>query len=175
MTKTLALLCLLPSLAAAQSLFAVSLTEVGPKKIQVIKEVRTATGLGLKDAKDLVEGPLPVVVKGGLPRADADKILKALIDAGAGAAIAADGVAVKAAAPAQTGPAGFSVRLDSFGQAKIGCIKVVRDATGLGLADTKKLVESAPAVMKQGLTKDQAEKLAAELKAAGGTAVVIAP
>jgi large subunit ribosomal protein L7/L12 len=56
------------------------------KKIGVIKVVREATGLGLKEAKDLVEGA-PKKVKEGLPKADADKLLKALKEAGADAVL----------------------------------------------------------------------------------------
>jgi len=52
------------------------------KKIGIIKVVREATGLGLKEAKDLVEGA-PKEVKGGVNKADADKLKKALVDAGA--------------------------------------------------------------------------------------------
>ena len=56
------------------------------KKISVIKVVREATGLGLKEAKDLVEGA-PKKVKEGIPKADAEKLLKALKDAGADAVL----------------------------------------------------------------------------------------
>lgn len=52
------------------------------KKIGIIKVVREATGLGLKEAKDLVEGA-PKEVKGGVNKADSDKLKKALVDAGA--------------------------------------------------------------------------------------------
>ena len=62
--------------------FDVVLKAAGDKKIQVIKEVRTATGLGLKEAKDLVEGA-PKVVKDNLEKADAEKLKKALEDQGA--------------------------------------------------------------------------------------------
>lgn len=173
MTRPASLAVLLFALAAgAEPRFDVSLTALGPKKIMVIKEVRTATGLGLADAKALVERPMPVLVKAGLTRAEADALVKALADAGAGAALTPAGEAARAPPPAPAGPAGFAVKLESFGEAKIGCIKVVRDATGLGLADTKKLVESAPVVVKSGLTQQAAQKLAAALTAAGGTAKV---
>ncbi len=66
----------------AKSTFDVVLKAAGDKKIQVIKEVRTATGLGLKEAKDLVEGA-PKVVKEGLEKAEAEKLKKALEDQGA--------------------------------------------------------------------------------------------
>jgi large subunit ribosomal protein L7/L12 len=62
--------------------FDVVLKASGDKKIQVIKVVRTATGLGLKEAKDLVEGA-PKVVKEALPKADADKLKKELEEQGA--------------------------------------------------------------------------------------------
>lgn len=62
--------------------FDVILASAGDKKINVIKEVRTITGLGLKEAKDLVEGA-PKPLKSGVPKEEADKIKKALEDAGA--------------------------------------------------------------------------------------------
>ena len=65
-----------------QTEFAVELTGGGDKKIQVIKEVRTATGLGLKEAKDLVEGA-PKTVKEGLTKDEAEKLKKALEEQGA--------------------------------------------------------------------------------------------
>src|SRR5947207_11895947 len=72
-----------PAAAAApaevQTEFAVLLTEVGDKKINVIKAVREVTSLGLKEAKDLVEAA-PKAVKEGVPKADAEK-LKAKLEA----------------------------------------------------------------------------------------------
>ncbi|HXG00023.1 MAG TPA: 50S ribosomal protein L7/L12 [Bacteroidota bacterium] len=62
--------------------FNVVLKEAGPQKINVIKVVRAATGLGLKEAKDLVDGA-PKVVKEAMPKADAEKLKKELEDAGA--------------------------------------------------------------------------------------------
>jgi large subunit ribosomal protein L7/L12 len=61
--------------------FAVELKESGAQKINVIKVVRAATGLGLKEAKDLVDGA-PKVVKEGLNKADAEKLKKELEEAG---------------------------------------------------------------------------------------------
>ena len=66
----------------AKTTFDVVLKAAGDKKIQVIKEVRTATGLGLKEAKDLVEGA-PKVVKENLTKEDAEKLKKALEEQGA--------------------------------------------------------------------------------------------
>ena len=65
-----------------QTHFNVILATVGENKINVIKVVRAITGLGLKEAKDLVEGA-PKAVKDGVPKAQADEIKKKLEDAGA--------------------------------------------------------------------------------------------
>ncbi len=75
-----------PAAAAApveeQTEFTVMLVDAGDKKINVIKEVRTITGLGLKEAKDLVEGA-PKTVKEGVSKEEADKFKKLLEAAGA--------------------------------------------------------------------------------------------
>jgi len=73
-----------PAAAAAveQTEFTVILTAFGEKKINVIKEIRAITGLGLKEAKDLVEGA-PKEVKADVNKAEAEKIKKQLEDAGA--------------------------------------------------------------------------------------------
>ncbi|HWB54315.1 MAG TPA: 50S ribosomal protein L7/L12 [Tepidisphaeraceae bacterium] len=68
--------------AEEKTTFDVVLKAAGDKKIQVIKEVRAATGLGLKEAKDLVEGA-PKTVKEAMPKADAEKLKKALEEQGA--------------------------------------------------------------------------------------------
>jgi large subunit ribosomal protein L7/L12 len=72
--------------AEAQTEFTVTLTEFGANKVGVIKVIREITGLGLKEAKDLVEGA-PSTVKESIPKADAETIKKKLEDAGAKAAI----------------------------------------------------------------------------------------
>ena len=70
------------AVAEEKTEFSVILAAVGEKKIQVIKEVRVITGLGLKEAKDLVDGA-PKPVKEGVSKAEADEIKKKLVDAGA--------------------------------------------------------------------------------------------
>src|SRR5213083_1008069 len=89
--------------------------------------------------------------------------------------------AVAAAAPAAAGPAGdgaggdaeeeqtaFDVVLTGAGDKKIQVIKVVRAATGLGLKEAKALVDEAPKPIKEGVEREEAEKLKAELEEAGG-------
>jgi large subunit ribosomal protein L7/L12 len=105
--------------------------------------------------------------------------LKQAVDLGAylketyGIEAAAGGVAVAAAAgpAAAAAPAevqtNFDVVLKGAGEKKIQVIKVVREATGLGLKEAKDLVEAAPKVVKEGLPKADAEKLMAQLKEQG--------
>ena len=71
---------------AEQTEFKVTLTNVGQQKIAVIKAVRALTGLGLKEATEVVDGA-PRVVKEGIPKEEADGVLKELTDAGAEAEI----------------------------------------------------------------------------------------
>ena len=87
---------------------------------------------------------------------------------------AAAPVAVAAAAPADGGAAAeeqteFDVILASFGDKKINVIKEIRTLTGLGLKEAKDLVESAPKEIKEGIAKEEAEKLKEQLEGAGAT------
>ncbi len=68
--------------AAEQTEFTVTLTDAGANKIGVIKAVREVTNLGLKEAKDLVDGA-PKTIKEGVSKADAENIKKKLVEAGA--------------------------------------------------------------------------------------------
>jgi large subunit ribosomal protein L7/L12 len=68
--------------AEEQTEFNVVMTNHGEKKVEVIKAVRTITGLGLKEAKDLVEGT-PAIIKEAVSKADAEAIKKQLVEAGA--------------------------------------------------------------------------------------------
>ena len=85
--------------------------------------------------------------------------------------------AAAVAAPAAGGAAAeveekteFDVILKSAGASKLNVIKVVRAATGLGLKDAKDLVDNCPKTLKEAISKEDAEKLVAELKEAGATA-----
>lgn len=73
--------------------------------------------------------------------------------------------AVGEAAPAKTT---FNVELTEAGAQKIAVIKVVREITGVGLADAKKLVESAPAQVKENVKQEEAEEMKKKIEAAGG-------
>ena len=75
-----------PAAAEEKTEFTVKLTASGPNKVNVIKVVRAVTGLGLKEAKDLVDGA-PKPVKEAIPKADAEAILKQITEAGGTAEI----------------------------------------------------------------------------------------
>jgi large subunit ribosomal protein L7/L12 len=84
-----------------------------------------------------------------------------------GAMMPAAGAAAPAAAKEEKTE--FNVELKNAGAQKINVIKVVRAATGLGLKEAKDLVDGAPKMVKEGLSKDEAEKLKKELEEAGAT------
>ena len=83
------------------------------------------------------------------------------------APVAAAPVAGAAAAPAAEEKTEFDVILKAAGANKLAVIKVAREITGLGLKDAKDLVESAPKAIKEAVAKEEADKIAEQLKAAG--------
>ena len=111
--------------------------------------------LTLKAAKELSD--YLDEVHGIKPAAGGAVVMAAPAGGGAGAA-AGEAAAEKTE---------FDVVLDAFGDNKIGVIKVVRAATGLGLKEAKDMVEGAPAKVKEGISKADAEKLKKELEEAG--------
>lgn len=88
------------------------------------------------------------------------------VSAAAPVAVAAAAPAAAAAAPAEE-KTEFDVILASFGDNKIGVIKEVRAITGLGLKEAKDLVEGAPKALKEGVAKDEADKIKEQLEKAG--------
>ena len=106
----------------------------------------------------------------GLSILELSELVKAVeeeVGVSAAAPVAVAGAAAGAAAPAAEEKTEFDVILASFGSSKLGVIKVVREITGLGLKDAKDLVEGAPKAIKEGVSKEEAEKIAEQLKAAG--------
>ena len=90
-----------------------------------------------------------------------------------GVSAAAAAVAAPAAAAVEVEEkTEFDVILKSAGASKLGVIKVVRAATGLGLKDAKDLVDNCPKTLKEAISKEDAEKLVAELKEAGAEAEI---
>ena len=88
----------------------------------------------------------------------------------AAAAVAAAPAAAGGEAAAAEEQTEFDVVLTGFGDKKVGVIKAVREVTGLGLKEAKELVEGAPAPVKEGAAKDEAEEIKKKIEEAGGTA-----
>ena len=85
------------------------------------------------------------------------------------APVAVAGAAPAAAAPAAEEKTEFDVVLTDAGASKLNVIKAVKSITGLGLKESKDMVEGAPQTVKAGVSKEEADKIAEELKAAGAT------
>ena len=104
----------------------------------------------------------------GLTILELADLVKALEEEfGVSAAPVAAAPVAGAAAPVVEEKTEFDVILKAAGASKLNVIKVVRELTGLGLKDAKDLVEAAPKTVKEAVAKDEAEKIAEQLKAAG--------
>ena len=104
----------------------------------------------------------------GLTILELADLVKALEEEfGVSAAPVAAAPVAGAAAPAVEEKTEFDVILKAAGASKLNVIKVVRELTGLGLKDAKDLVEAAPKTVKEAVAKDEADKIAEQLKAAG--------
>src|SRR5271165_7333747 len=113
----------------------------------------------------------------GLTLLEASQLVKLLeeklgVSAAAAAPVAAAGGAAAAAAPAVEEKTEFTVVLMAAGANKINVIKAVREVTSLGLKEAKDLVDSAPKPVKEGIGKDEAEKIKEKFVAAGATVEV---
>jgi len=115
----------------------------------------------------------------GMSVLDLSDLVKALEEEFGISAAAPVAVAAVAAAPSGEGaPAPeeeqseFEITLEEIGANKINVIKAVREVTALGLREAKELVESAPARVKEGIAKDEAESIKGKLEAAGATVAV---
>ena len=115
------------------------------KSLQILEEIKTLTILELADLVKALEEEFGV----------------------SAAPVAVAGAAAPAAAAAAEEKTEFDVILKSAGAGKLNVIKVVREVTGLGLKDAKDLVEGAPKAIKEGISKADADALAAKLTEAG--------
>lgn len=105
-----------------------------------------------------------------LEAAELVKILEEKWGVSAAAPVVAAGGGAAAAPAAEAEKSEYNVMLTAVGEKKLEVIKVVREITGLGLAEAKALVESAPKAVKEGVGKDEANKIKKSLEDAGATA-----
>ena len=137
-----------PPAATSSSALTLRMLDYGSRKVAVIKALRAFTGLGLKDAKELVERSPTVVKEWDDPsdRAVAQQAANSLRAVGARVELLSGAPAASKPKPTAPSPASgpLTLRLLSFGSNKIAVIKAVRFITSLGLKDAKQLVERAP-------------------------------
>ncbi|MCQ3930828.1 MAG: hypothetical protein DPW16_10250 [Chloroflexi bacterium] len=159
--------------------FSVVLVDTGRKKIEVIKVIREATRLGLKEAKDMTES-IPATIIAGISEHQAQQIAREFQRVEAVVQI------VQGAAPLDLSPQAMAhpdipnllkgqwnvVLLDS-GSKKINVIKTIRAATNLGLAEAKDLAESTPATLLTGLSEAYAQQWVMQLQKDGATAQMV--
>ncbi len=119
------------------------------KSLKIIEDIKALTILELADLVKAVEEEFGV----------------------SAAPVAVAGVAAPAAA-AEEEKTEFDVELTAAGDSKLNVIKAVREITGLGLKEAKDLVEGAPKVIKEGVSKEDAEAMKATLTAAGATVTI---
>ena len=119
------------------------------KSLKIIEDIKALTILELADLVKAVEEEFGV----------------------SAAPVAVAGVAAPAAA-AEEEKTEFDVELTSAGDSKLNVIKAVREITGLGLKEAKDLVEGAPKILKEGVSKEDAEAIKASLAAAGATVTI---
>jgi len=125
-------------------------------KAEITELAEKLVNLSVKDAQSLV---------------DCLKEVHGIEPAGGGVVMAAAGPAGDAGAAAEE-KTSFDVILAGFGDKKIQVIKVVRSITGLGLKEAKELVESCPKPLKEGVSKEDADKIKAEIEEAGGAITI---
>jgi len=131
----------------------VALVRVGENRLEVIKVVRQLTNLGLKEAKDLVDGA-PSVILHSVGEAEARAATIKLEDAGA---------------RVEVWEARFNVVLVEVGGKKIQVIKVVRQLTNLGLKEAKDLVDGAPSIILHDVGKAEADDAKDKIEDEGAT------
>ena len=122
------------------------------------------------ETKKLADKLVSLTVKQAQELVDCLKQEHGIEPAGGGVVMAAGPAAAEAAAEEEQ--TSFNVELANFGDKKIQVIKVIRSLTGLGLKEAKELVESAPKVVKEGVDKEEAEKIKKDLEEAGGAVTI---
>lgn len=121
---------------------------------------------------ELAEKLVNLTVKDAQALVDCLKAVHGIEPAGGGVMMAAGPAAGGGAAAAPEAKTSFDVILAGFGDKKIQVIKVVRQITGLGLKEAKDLVEAVPKPLKEGCTKEEADKIKKEIEESGGAVTI---
>ncbi|MBZ0315531.1 MAG: ribosomal protein L7/L12 [Anaerolineae bacterium] len=160
--------------------YSVVLVNTGRKKIQVIKTIREATQLGLKEAKDLAEST-PCTILSGVSEAHAQKVVRELLRDEATAEVVHGTGPMPITSPQASfvpplaqpiATNGWNVVLVDGGNTKIMVIKVIREHLELGLKEAKDLVDQTPSLLVNQVAEAKAHEFARDLQAAGATVQV---
>ncbi len=159
-----------PYHGAASGNETVSITQLGPKKIEVIKVIREYTGLGLKEAKDFADAAekMPVVVARNLSAAVAADFRRDLERAGANAGEASSPAFISP--PTSTSGVTLQIEWVDVGPKKIEVIKVIRNYTSWGLKEAKDATETTAFTVT--MPEDRATQFLLDLRATGAVANV---
>jgi len=122
--------------------------------------------------KDLADQLVGLTIKDAQSLVDCLKQVHGIEPAGGGVIMAGPAGGGAAPAAAAEEKVAFDVTLTGFGDKKIQVIKVVRAVTGLGLKEAKDLVEGVPKVVKEGVSKEEADKIKKEIEESGGTVTI---
>lgn len=157
--------------------FNIVLKSGGPAKLKVIKEVKNLLGLGLKEAKKLVDNA-PINIKENISKAEAEFIKSKLEGVGAEVEInycsnTSSLLYVTKKNLHVTEKTEFDVLLKSAGTAKLKVVREVKNLLGLGLKESQELVDSAPGNIKEGISEDEAKSIKAALEEAGAEVKII--
>jgi len=125
-----------------------------------------------REITEFADRLVSLTVKDAQALVDCLKTVHGIEPAGGGVIMAAAPGGQGAAAPAAEEKVSFDVILAGFGDKKIQVIKVVRAHTGLGLKEAKDLVEACPKPVKEGVSKEEADKIKAEIEEAGGAVTI---
>jgi ribosomal protein L7/L12 len=147
----------------------VILQNSGSNKINVIKEIRVITGLGLKESKDIVD-KTPSRVISGIDENSALEIKKRLEDAGAIVSIESSS-SIRDHSTSSAGE--YSVILNNTGNNIIEVIKEIREVTHLGLKDSKDIVDTVPSTVISGVDLNKAEQIKKQFDAIGAEVQII--
>ncbi len=145
--------------------FGVFLKNNGPQKLQVLKKIKELLNIGLKEAKDFIDSA-PVILKEGITEAEAKAIQAELIALDADVEVRGKKQRIEEETRYVEGKS-FGVFLKNNGPQKLQVLKKIKELLNIGLKEAKDFIDSAPVILKEGMTEAEAKAIQSELIALG--------
>ena len=145
--------------------FGVFLKNNGPQKLQVLKKIKELLNIGLKEAKDFIDSA-PVILKEGITEAEAKAIQAELIALDADVEVRGKKQRIEEETRYVEGKS-FGVFLKNNGPQKLQVLKKIKELLNIGLKEAKDFIDSAPVILKEGITEAEAKAIQSELIALG--------